>query len=1005
MQFRKLAAIGGSALMTGLSLAGAAMAATSVGNLADLAAPVGGAAHFPLFVVGKDAKTSDVAGAIGVAARFAAESKTAVATTSATTTAGAVSGGYNLGSLYVGDPLSLSRSSISAVDMPNVLADGKVTDGSGTQYSYNQYIDFSSNSAPIYGKTGDMTEPVPYVNVTSSVSATTYLYALRATFNNINITKGTSGAGETTSSSNAIAGQTLKLFGSDWTIGTDTTSSSLVLYGSGSLQTLGYKTPISISVGGVNHTIEMTGVTSSTVVYLKVDSGSEESFTKGTIYNKGSPAFTIYVKDVKQASTTDQTQNTVILQLGANKLSLPVSAAGGTPTKGVAGDSVTGAFSTGTVTAGQLSKLTVFVGIGDSNKAYIKEGGELVDPVFGTTKLKFNGLSPTLTDSSRESITFSQTSSAITTVIPEKVSGKSVSVTWANDAATTKAATDILGLNWTSDKRIVVVEGQPIMKNDYFVIEAAGEGHLFQFQSAESTSGPPTSVGKYKFSDVFSGETREASYTGVTNATSSGSLQINGQPVYIQNLTDTASPLSGYPAIQVTWKIGADTDWRTAPATAETDGVMNVGGIGTNTPFGYEVIWPSIKLKSGWKLAFTQPNSTFGTVVAGPNGGPAVVNSSYSGGLINGTVQRFLLPTGYLSMLYQTSYNALAGALNSTWLNMSATDTATLGGITNSTTTLGVGLTFAGANKTDAFNTAGQLLPILIGRQWYGITTNNTGVAGLQGGALSLNFSLLSATAVTTATATQATISQPALLFISPKNDNSQYETFWVPAISTGTNGAGLTGAIASSETAAISWFSATSGATTTTTKYFNLWGALITQDSNSQGTLSISIPTLQTQASVYVLDKSATVTTATSGTAGQSYSVVKVTADIAKLDTELSATDKTNSDLIVVGGPCVNKVAADLLGKTYPACADEVATSDADALSKTGIPKNAAIVKVFADKYATGKVAVLIAGWRAADTDLASQAVQQDKLAGKTDTAVKVSGTDVATATIGAFS
>src|SRR3989344_507546 len=334
---------------------------------------------------------------------------------------------------------------------------------------------------------------------------------------------------------------------------------------------------------------------------------------------------------------------------------------------------------------------------------------------------------------------------------------------------------------------------------------------------------------------------------------------------------------------------------------------------------------------------------------------------------------------------------------------MSATDTATLGGITNATTALSVGLTFAGANKTDAFNTAGQLLPILIGRQWYGITTNNTGVAGLQGGALSLNFSLLSATAVTTATATQATISQPALLFISPKNDNSQYETFWVPAISTGTNGAGLTGAIASSETAAISWFSATSGATTTTTKYFNLWGALITQDSNSQGTLSISIPTTQTQASVYVLEKSAVA--ATTATSGSTYNVLTVTADIARLDKEVTATDKSNSDFVVVGGPCVNTLAAELLGKTYPACADETATTDADALAKTGIPKNAAIVKVFADKFATGKTAVLIAGWRAADTDLAAVAVQQDKLAGKTDMAVKISGTDVATATIGAFS
>ena len=178
----------------------------------------------------------------------------------------------------------------------------------------------------------------------------------------------------------------------------------------------------------------------------------------------------------------------------------------------------------------------------------------------------------------------------------------------------------------------------------------------------------------------------------------------------------------------------------------------------------------------------------------------------------------------------------------------------------------------------------------------------------------------------------------------------------------------------------------------------------MIEQDTNSQGKLSATFPRSQTYATTLMLEKTST-GAGTTTTGGDSFNVIKVTADVARLDTELSATDKTNSDLIVVGGPCVNKVAADLLGKTYPACADETATTDADALSKTGIPKNAAIVKVFADKYATGKVAVLVAGWRAQDTDLAAQAVQQDKLAGKTDMAVKVSGTDVATATVEAFS
>lgn len=1007
MQFRKLAAIGGSALMTGLSLAGAALAATNVGNLASLATPTtAGAANFPIFVVGKDAKTSDVAGAIGVAARFAAESKTKVAATTSPTVS-AVEGGVNLATgsvpMYVGDALSVARSTLTSAEMTTILADGKFTDSSGTTYTYNHYIDLGSTSAPIFGKTGELTEPIEYVNVTSSASSSTYIYALRASFvNPINITRGTSGASDTTSVANSVAGQAIKLFGSDWTIGTDSTATKLVLYGSGSLQTLGYKTPISVSVAGVNHTIEMTGITSTTVGYLKIDGGTEESFTKGSIYNKGSPSFTVYVKDVKYASSTDQTQNSMTLQLGANKIALTN---GGAATKGTNDDTISGTNVALTVTSttagnagyGQLTKLVVYIGVGDSNKAYVKKGSELLDPVFGTVKLKFNGFTPAIDASTRDTLKFSQSSNTLGAELPEKVSGKSVAVNWAYDSTTATSGT-LLSLNWTSDKKVVVMEGNPIYQNDYFTIEAAGEGHLFQYTGADSTSAAGSGTPKYSFNDVFSGETKTAAYAGVNNATSQ-SFSINGQTVLIRNLTDAGSSrVTGYnpPPIQATWTIGSDPAWRSAPAASETDaaGAGAGGQAGAAIAGGpYINVWPGITLKSGYKVFLTEPNTTFGWGQR--------PNTTFAAGLVNGTVQRFLLPTGYVSVLF--SWESLVGAVNRTWLNISATDTGTLTGVTNATTALAVGSAAAHENMTSAFNEAGKLLPLLVGRQWYGIVTNISGAAGLKGGALGLNFSLLSATAATTAAVTQATVSQPALLFVSPKNDNQQYESFWIPATDTST-GAALTGTVTGSETTGVSWFSASSGATPTTTKYFNLWGALVTQDTNSQGTLSVSLPNAQSYATVYMLEKAAAGTATTTST-GDSYSVVKVAADIAKLDTEISATDKSNSDLVVVGGPCVNKIAADLLKKTYPACADETATSDADALTKTGIPKNAAIVKVFQDAYATGKVAVLIAGWRASDTDLAALAVQQDKLAGKTDAAVKVSGTDVATATIAAFS
>ena len=91
------------------------------------------------------------------------------------------------------------------------------------------------------------------------------------------------------------------------------------------------------------------------------------------------------------------------------------------------------------------------------------------------------------------------------------------------------------------------------------------------------------------------------------------------------------------------------------------------------------------------------------------------------------------------------------------------------------------------------------------------------------------------------------------------------------------------------------------------------------------------------------------------------------ITADVIKLDTESYIdTVKVNNDVVIVGGPCINKLAAEVLDKTYPACG---ATS--------GIPENAGLIKLVADKFATGKTALLIAGWEWDDTDLAARIVQ----------------------------
>jgi hypothetical protein len=116
------------------------------------------------------------------------------------------------------------------------------------------------------------------------------------------------------------------------------------------------------------------------------------------------------------------------------------------------------------------------------------------------------------------------------------------------------------------------------------------------------------------------------------------------------------------------------------------------------------------------------------------------------------------------------------------------------------------------------------------------------------------------------------------------------------------------------------------------------------------------------------------------------SYPSIPITSSIAKLDSEITATEKAKN-LITVGGSCVNKVTADALGLTYPSC----------GVSST-IPENKGIVKVVDSPYTegSGKVVIVVAGWEADNTRAASSVLQlyDTKLAGVTASAVEVTGT-----------
>jgi hypothetical protein len=146
-----------------------------------------------------------------------------------------------------------------------------------------------------------------------------------------------------------------------------------------------------------------------------------------------------------------------------------------------------------------------------------------------------------------------------------------------------------------------------------------------------------------------------------------------------------------------------------------------------------------------------------------------------------------------------------------------------------------------------------------------------------------------------------------------------------------------------------------------------------------------VKIPAEQQKAYVYVGKLKGTTT------AGGTYKTyAPLSLPVAKLASEVTDADKTNANIVLVGGPCANSLVQALV---------DAGKLDASMTCAGGNPgpawtPGAAYVKVVEDAFATGKVALVVAGTNAADTRLATSLLSQGRLADRTESGVKVSGT-----------
>ncbi len=864
--FRKISAIGASALMVGMT--------------AGLAA----AANYPApFVVGGNADVAVVYGTgAGVSVLDAVEAGNLQSNlqsyltgtsggTSTSTSGEIVSLDTSSTRIWLNTSLNTAKSTLTKTDLPTVLAD----------YTFEGDVSSKlTSTVKLYaggGAGGDHSNKVifqkqpkssddPVIGLSMNTSGTSPLYNASATMSAINFTHADS------------EGEEIVLFGQKFTVASATDTTDLVLLKEAQKVSLSSDAPsISVTIGGNEYTVELVSA-SDTAATVRVTNSAGVSDSKeiSEAASKKVNGVTIAVQ------TADETnlKLTATIVVGAEKLTLT---GGSAVTSGDNADPIDGTLVYIVGGPNATTELAVAVFAADSSNDAILSGSSFVDPMFGSFKLDFAGISSPLDDVNRETISIQNSGDTAMSLTMTDSNANAKTFLFAYNATygTKQANVPVFKpANWRlsddSNFSIYVHESANLTEDDYTIVGNEDYGHLVQVNQIYNNTGTDYTKDEVKFQDVLSSEIYASTFT----SEGSGTVSIDGKQ-YTVTFLGTGD--SGYATVK-----------------------YPTGDSSTTSTF---VLYPTIQTKNGANLALYEPlNLNIGSV----NGTAAAV-----------TVLNFPDGDGYTSLTFTYDDS------NNNW-KVTGAATATMN--------FSVGETFAG-NYTTA--TIGQLT--------YNISADSVNTTYGN----SANRTLISL--INPEAGAGGVISAPAVVLFEEKDDNNAYEAVVVdmeaaPA-GTSTDGVGV-----NSVRTTTSYYnsSATLQSDSDITKDIDWWGTLVTTDAStsSQKIATISYPKSQVYSQLYLGESASSISSASSAASATQL------GDVLVKDSEVSSVSSKN--LIVVGGSCINSVAANVLGGAY--CG--AAFTDA-----TGVGSGQFLVQSVADKYTTGKIALVVAGYDVSDT------------------------------------
>ncbi len=730
-------------------------------------------------------------------------------------------------------------------------------------------------------------------------------------------------------------GQSLTLFGMDVTIGSATDTDTIVLLKSAEKLDLNSDAPTAdVTVSGKTYTIEMISSSdSAATVKVTNDAGVAESKEISEAASKKVNGITIAV--VTADETNLKLSATIIA--GSDKITLEDNTAVKIGESDTSIDGTLVDFETGN--PNNLTKLTISVSAPESDKDAIKAGESFVDPVYGSFKLNFAGLNIPVDSTAREEIKVTPNSDDKMDVTFTDHRGKTKTLQWSKDIAGNVFASEIAGFGGAQlmsdddNRNITVLEMSPIKSQELVVVGNEDEGYLLKLSGVDNSSdtgSSNTASDRVEFTDVFSGDVYKTTWV----SDGIGDLIVGGKSYKVYLVGDAGN------------------------STEEYNVFLDYPDSTSNTTGENLILFPTIQTSKGAKVAFYEPT----TISLTNYGNVTPSNLSIPGRTWQRNVSSIMIPDGDG---YETAYIVPVAGTDTAFpidnwtisvdgaVTYFQTNGSRDGSLHNNVNWSVGGLTFAFTNGTR--QNAGPYNETTI----YLVEPDGVGF-----------------------------VNTSALIVWEEKDDNTGYhaQIIILEGGRTGDDGlgvdTGLSGNTWNNDSA--SW-TTSRASNSKITDAADLWGTIVTFDSgdSDQPIATISYPDEQVYAQIYMAANDATVTAGTAGT-----STTTQLGDVLVKDSEVTSVSSKN--LVVVGGSCINSVAAKLVGGAY--CGPMWT-------EKTGVGSGQFLIQSFGDAYTTGKVALLVAGYDVADTANAGKYLRTQTV--KTDASTKYLGTSATSATL----